>query len=500
MKYIVRYLATGEAEPFEEYVSRLHAESRMWREQAYTQLRETQARQPGVFGKWAMEAAMNVGSVVLPAKLVSVGAKCAGEVTAALEGYAAAESAPMLGESALSRLGGSLLRGTADVGAELLRNPMATYMSMGAMGRSYVRATESGATRQQATANAVMTFLTEYAVNRMFTGTPYADGAGRGYVETLAEYVGKRSGSSRAMNELMAFIGQTGRPGPAAAAANGIENMLSCLAEPLWRKLTWDPDTDLATADELWDALEGGVTMSMLLQNVSATAWEANMAIRRLTGMLDAAAGGNAMVPVTGSGSAMVPAGSGWDELSPVLPVRPADDGLDAALRLAQAEDVTDEEGLPLSDSRDRLNKIDQSNIMKLNNGFASFPKSDRLSRDILNVKPYENYYDVAMHGTSTSVAFGVNDMANMSPRLLANVIRHRPDYDGQPVRLLSCSTGKEVEGDYCFAEELANCLGVPVMAPTDILYMWPDGSLRVAGGQPMQFRIFYPNERGRIG
>jgi len=66
------------------------------------------------------------------------------------------------------------------------------------------------------------------------------------------------------------------------------------------------------------------------------------------------------------------------------------------------------------------------------------------------------------MHGTPTAMCFGT-DAPNTSPRLLANVIRHRKDYNGENIRLLSCSTGKIVDGNYCFAEELSNALGVCV-------------------------------------
>lgn len=85
-----------------------------------------------------------------------------------------------------------------------------------------------------------------------------------------------------------------------------------------------------------------------------------------------------------------------------------------------------------------------------------------------------------------------------MSPRLLASVIRHSDGWNGQKIRLLSYSTGKQSGDAYCFAEELANALGVEVKAPNDLLYISPNGYIKVGKkgqGAMLQFR---PNQRGR--
>lgn len=86
-----------------------------------------------------------------------------------------------------------------------------------------------------------------------------------------------------------------------------------------------------------------------------------------------------------------------------------------------------------------------------------------------------------------------------MSPRLLASVIRHSNGWDGQKVRLLSCNTGKRIENDYCFAEELANALGVKVKAPTDVLYIPTNGEMYVGDSGEGYFETYKPNERGRV-
>lgn len=147
---------------------------------------------------------------------------------------------------------------------------------------------------------------------------------------------------------------------------------------------------------------------------------------------------------------------------------------------------------------RDRLTDIVKRSTIKLENGFACFPDGDPLTENAKNVKPLKTYFDVAMHGTPTGVCFGSNE-ENMSPRLLASIIRHSDGYEGQKIRLLCCSTGKIIGDEYCFAEELANALGVPVKAPNDVLYISNRGGLKVREDGTGKFVDYLPNERRRL-
>lgn len=52
-----------------------------------------------------------------------------------------------------------------------------------------------------------------------------------------------------------------------------------------------------------------------------------------------------------------------------------------------------------------------------------------------------------------------------------------RSDYNGEPIRLLCCETGK---GDNCFAEQLSKLLGVDVEAPTETIYANDDGTFNI--------------------
>lgn len=149
------------------------------------------------------------------------------------------------------------------------------------------------------------------------------------------------------------------------------------------------------------------------------------------------------------------------------------------------------------ADARDNLQFIVRRSTIKLENGFACFPENDPLSRYVQNVKPLKTYFDVAMHGSPTAVCFGTTE-TNMSPRLLASIIRHSDGWNGQKIRLLSCSTGKQEGDNYCFAEELANALGVEVKAPNGVLYISKGGTLKVGFSGDGKFSAFAPNQRKR--
>ena len=128
---------------------------------------------------------------------------------------------------------------------------------------------------------------------------------------------------------------------------------------------------------------------------------------------------------------------------------------------------------------------------MDIQNGVSCFPKKDLLHRNIQNVKPIkfektnEYCFDIGMHGNPKNVAFSsAEDAPIMTPKALAVVISQNKNYKkGQPVRLLSCSTGKEIPFDDCFAQKLANELNASVKAPTDVLYIDKHGELNWGRG-----------------
>ena len=162
------------------------------------------------------------------------------------------------------------------------------------------------------------------------------------------------------------------------------------------------------------------------------------------------------------------------------------------------AEDDAEAEKFFGVSGRDKLTSIVKRSTIKLESGFACFPDGDPLNENVKKVKPLKTYFDVAMHGTPSGVCFGTKKV-NMSARLLASVIRHSEGYEGQKIRLLSCSTGLILGEEYCFAEELANALGVEVKAPNGELFISNRGRLSVGVLDDGTFITYKPNQRGRV-
>ena len=59
-------------------------------------------------------------------------------------------------------------------------------------------------------------------------------------------------------------------------------------------------------------------------------------------------------------------------------------------------------------------------------------------------------------------------------------MIKSAPGYNDKPVWLIGCNVGS---GDY--AQQVADILGTTVFAPTDLVWIYPDGTMIVAPRDP---------------
>lgn len=100
-----------------------------------------------------------------------------------------------------------------------------------------------------------------------------------------------------------------------------------------------------------------------------------------------------------------------------------------------------------------------------------------RIGRATQTARKENGRYDVVMHG-SPQIALPYLERADA--RLIADVLRSRDDYHGEPVRLLSCYTGRANERGECFAQRLADELGVTVTAPDGMLWLKDDGGYSI--------------------
>lgn len=112
------------------------------------------------------------------------------------------------------------------------------------------------------------------------------------------------------------------------------------------------------------------------------------------------------------------------------------------------------------------------------------------LIRNVRLIKPREGWYDVHAHGSPTSV---VVFSSVVDARTLAAIIKGRQDYHGEPIRLFSCHTGEADESGDCFAQRLADTMGVEVDAPPSATYINSDGTFWFGDDRTTEFRRFRP-------
>jgi hypothetical protein len=99
---------------------------------------------------------------------------------------------------------------------------------------------------------------------------------------------------------------------------------------------------------------------------------------------------------------------------------------------------------------------------------------NDRFSINAQQRELLEGYYDVVAHGNPRKIRIDTMEpKIGIDHRTLAKILKHRQDYNGECIRMLSCSTGALPDG---FAQNLSNKMNKEVIAPSDLLWYGEKG------------------------
>ncbi|OQY66043.1 MAG: hypothetical protein B6D47_11970 [Rhodocyclaceae bacterium UTPRO2] len=120
----------------------------------------------------------------------------------------------------------------------------------------------------------------------------------------------------------------------------------------------------------------------------------------------------------------------------------------------------------------------------------------DRLAEAAAWVKPQQGVFDVIVHGSEDAFHVLQNERwIELDQRALATFIQ-KNGHAGEPIRLISCSTGACSKGA---AQNLANKLGTRVIAPSDTVWIHPNGSLTIGNSATTNtgtWNTFTPGKR----
>lgn len=188
-------------------------------------------------------------------------AQYAAPAAAAMQGTEAA-----LGSGLGSRVAAGATRAAGNALAEVAAGTTNWAISAQSGINTYDKAIREGASENDALAAGIGSAAAEYFSNKLFGGTPLEDVSGEtGYVTEILESAIKRAGKEEAYSKFMSSLG--GRVAKFAfdKIGEGNEEVVTGFLDPLIARLTYNPEEDLATAEDLWDEFIGGVAMSVIM-------------------------------------------------------------------------------------------------------------------------------------------------------------------------------------------------------------------------------------------
>ena len=134
--------------------------------------------------------------------------------------------------------------------------------------------------------------------------------------------------------------------------------------------------------------------------------------------------------------------------------------------------------------------KSKKYSIIKLQINY--FSPTDPLFVEAFSMEEENGFVNVCMHGSPQSVQRIIDGVPkNFTAAEFAELLKSNKKYNGEDLKLLSCSTGK---GDNSFAQQLSKELGIRVKAPDDDVYYAVEEGVAFVGasyGNTGKWRIF---------
>ena len=164
--------------------------------------------------------------------------------------------------------------------------------------------------------------------------------------------------------------------------------------------------------------------------------------------------------------------------------------GADVTVDAAVAETVS-----RLEATQEYIDRVwgvgDNGGVLTLSTRFLN--RMDPLWENASKIEPIEGYQDIVCHGDKISLIYrdAYGNEVNVSVYDFAEILKNSPDYEGRPIRLIVCEAGADGS---VVAQTLANKLGVEIMAPTDVVYVYPDGTIKIGRYNTGTWKIFKPS------
>ena len=111
------------------------------------------------------------------------------------------------------------------------------------------------------------------------------------------------------------------------------------------------------------------------------------------------------------------------------------------------------------------------------------------LYKNAKNIKPIKGYQDIVCHGDKIGLVY-TDSNGNKSNISVTEFVDHLKDSNlltGEPLRLIVCESGAK---DGIVAQKISELLNVDVIAPIDIIKVYPDGELKIVNnGKWVKFK-----------